>query len=121
MFNSFLQSFLGRFFGYLMLIVCLFLTVNQPAWAADANHGKQLFQGNCASCHAGGLNVVVKAKTLKADALKENGKNSVAAIVAQITNGAGAMPKFSNLSDADKEDIATYVLAQAEKDWKEIN
>jgi cytochrome c6 len=101
-----------------MFIFSLFLAVNNPALAADINHGKQLFGGNCASCHAGGLNVVVQAKTLKQDALEANGKNSVAAIVAQITNGAGAMPKFSNLSETDKEDIATYVLAQAEKDWK---
>jgi cytochrome c6 len=66
----------------------------------------------------GGLNAVVKAKTLKQDALEAYGKNSVEAIVAQITNGAGAMPRFASLSQTDKEDIAAYVLAQAASDWK---
>jgi cytochrome c6 len=94
------------------------LFVGNPALAADINHGKQLFGSNCAACHMGGLNAVVKAKTLKQDALEAYGKNSVEAIVAQITNGAGAMPRFASLSQTDKEDIAAYVLAQAASDWK---
>ena len=118
MFNLILKPFFGAVLCCLTLIVGLFLTVSTPAFAADLNHGKQLFGANCAACHSGGLNAVVREKTLKQDALEANGKNSVEAIVAQITNGAGAMPKFANLSDTDKEDIATYVLAQAEKDWK---
>lgn len=50
--------------------------------------------------------------------LEANGKNSVAAIVAQITNGNGAMPGFKGrISDSDMEDVAAYVLDQAEKGW----
>lgn len=116
--NLIFKPIFGIVLCCLMFVLSLFLTVNNPALAADIEHGKQLFGGNCASCHAGGINAIVPAKTLKQDALEANGKNSVAAIVAQITNGAGLMPKFANLSETDKEDIATYVLAQAEKGWK---
>jgi cytochrome c6 len=117
MFNALLKSLFGKVFGCLVFFGLLF-TINSPALAADINHGKQLFGGNCAACHSGGLNAVVKEKTLQQDALETYGKNSVEAIVAQMTNGAGAMPRFASLSETDKEDIATYVLAQAEKGWK---
>jgi len=118
MFNTSLKPFLGVVFCCLLWVMGLLVTVSNPALAADINHGKQLFGGNCAACHSGGLNAVVKDKTLKQEALEANGKDSVEAIVAQITQGAGAMPKFANLSETDKTDIAAYILAQAEKDWK---
>ena len=36
----------------------------------------------------------------------------------QVTNGKNAMPAFSGrLTEADIEDVATYVLDQAEKGW----
>ncbi|MFM1842107.1 MAG: cytochrome [Cyanobacteriota bacterium] len=118
MFNAMTKPFLRAVFCCLLFFTTLLMTGENPALAADINHGKQLFGGNCAACHTGGLNAVVKEKTLQKDALETYGKNSVDAIVAQITNGAGAMPRFSSLSQTDKEDIAEYVLAQAENGWK---
>jgi cytochrome c6 len=86
--------------------------------AADLEHGKSIFTGNCAACHNGGLNSINPSKTLKMADLEANGKNSIPAIVAQITNGNGAMPGFKGrISDSDMEDVAAYVLAQAEKGW----
>jgi cytochrome c6 len=36
----------------------------------------------------------------------------------QVSNGKSAMPAFKNkLSDKQIEDVATYVLEQAEKGW----
>ena len=94
------------------------LSFASPALAGDAASGAGVFNANCAACHAGGNNVVNATKTLKKDALKENGKDSVDAIVTQVTNGNGAMPAFGGkLTAAQIEDVATYVLSQADSGW----
>merc|ERR1711924_479510 len=88
------------------------------ALAADIENGEAIFNGNCAACHAGGNNSVVPEKKLKKEALQKYGKYSVALIQQQATNGNGAMPAFGEkLSPEDIEDVATYVLGQADKDW----
>jgi len=87
------------------------------AAAADLANGAKLFGANCAACHAGGLNRVVKDKSLKQEALETYGMNSIAAISKQIANGKNAMPAFKKLSASQIEDIASYVLAQAESGW----
>merc|ERR1719310_559882 len=88
------------------------------ALAADIENGEAIFNGNCAVCHAGGNNNVVPEKKLKKEALQKYGKYSVALIQQQATNGNGAMPAFGDkLSPEDIEDVATYVLGQADKDW----
>jgi cytochrome c6 len=100
------------------LITIVSLGFAHPALAGDAANGGKIFSANCAACHAGGNNVVNGAKTLKQDALKQYDKYSVEAIVTQVTKGAGAMPAFgSKLSAAEIEDVATYVLSQAENGW----
>lgn len=99
-------------------IVLAFMVLVPPAFAGDASKGGQIFSNNCAACHLGGGNVVNGAKTLKIDDLTANGKDSVAAIQTQVTNGNGAMPAFGGrLTDQDIEDVATYVLGQAESGW----
>jgi cytochrome c6 len=41
------------------------------------------------------------------------------AIIAQVTNGKAAMPKFGGqISEKDIQDVAAYVLDQAAKGWK---
>lgn len=94
------------------------VTFTSPALAGDAANGAKVFSANCAACHAGGNNVIMAAKTLKKDALEANGMNSIAAITNQVTNGKNAMPAFGGRLDATKiEDVATYVLSQAEQGW----
>lgn len=107
----------GIFWGAIAFIL-VSISLISPAWAADATHGKQLFAANCASCHLNGKNVVVSTKTLEKDALEKYGMYSLDAIVTQVTKGKNAMPAFlGRLSDTDIEDVATYVLAQAEQGW----
>ncbi|NET56738.1 MAG: c-type cytochrome [Symploca sp. SIO2E6] len=91
-----------------------------PALAGDATKGAAVFKQNCQVCHAGGKNTVNKKKTLSKEDLEKYGKNSLEAIVSQVTNGAGAMPAFGRrIKPASKiEDVAAYVLEQAEKGWK---
>ncbi len=103
-----------------VLITLVFaITITQPALAdADLATGAKVFAANCASCHVGGKNVVSPAKTLKKEALAQYAMNSSEAIVTQVTNGKGAMPKFKGrLTDDQIQSVAAYVLAQSEKGW----
>ncbi len=99
------------------LTMLVSLTFGQPAFA-EVSAGAKIFNNNCASCHAGGSNRVVAAKTLKADALEKYGKNTVEAIALQVTKGKGAMPNFSKKLSADEINlVASYVLEQAQNGW----
>ncbi|MEM9922660.1 MAG: c-type cytochrome [Cyanobacteria bacterium P01_D01_bin.50] len=92
--------------------------VEAVAIAFDYQKGSRLFAGNCAACHAGGKNLVNAMKTLKKDALEKYGMYSQEAIVYQVINGKNAMPAFGRrLSSEQIENLAGYVLAQADKGW----
>jgi len=94
------------------------LAIATPVWAADLGHGSQVFASNCAACHIGGGNVVNGAKTLKKADLEKYEMASLEAIQTQIKNGKSAMPAFlGRLSEQDIEDVAAYVLDQADKGW----
>ena len=103
------------------LLVCLtalMFASATPVLAGDAASGGKIFSANCAACHAGGNNVVNAAKTLKADALEKYEMNSIEAITYQVNNGKNAMPAFKGrLTDAQIDDVATYVLSQSEAGW----
>lgn len=102
----------------LVFLTAAMFTFATPALAGDAASGAKIFGANCAACHAGGRNVVNGAKTLQKADLEKYEKNTLEAIIYQVNNGAGAMPKFQGrLSDAQIEDVATYVLSQAEAGW----
>jgi len=109
-----------KIISVLLLGIAIFtFAFNSPALAADPASGAKVFSANCASCHAGGKNLVQANKTLKKDALEKFGMYSAEAIIAQVTNGKNAMPAFkSRLKPEQIEDVAAYVLGQADKDWK---
>jgi len=94
-----------------------------PALATgDPAAGAAIFSANCNACHIGGGNAVMSMKTLKKDALNTYLANfqtdGVDAIIYQVKNGKGAMPAFGGrLSDQEIENVAAYVLDQAEKGW----
>nr|QUE29901.1 PetJ [Erythrocladia irregularis] len=98
------------------LAILAIYSIAGSAFAADIDHGAQIFSANCSACHAGGNNVIMPEKTIKSDALEANEMNSVAAITTQVTNGKNAMPAFgARLDGTDIEDVANYVLSQADK------
>jgi cytochrome c6 len=89
--------------------------------AADAVKGKSVFENNCSGCHANGGNALMSEKSLKKKALEENKMNTAEAIIKQVTDGKPPMPGFGKLgtiSAADIENVAAYVLEQANADWK---
>ncbi len=108
-----------RLITLILLVISLFIFgLDQTALAADVDHGAQIFSANCAACHAGGKNVVNGEKTLKKEALDKYGMYDIEAIKTQVTKGKAAMPGFlGRLSPSDIEDVASYVLAQADKGW----
>lgn len=107
-----------RFLGFVVGVLLLWLSLSVPASAADLAQGAQVFSNNCASCHAGGKNVVNAAKTLKLDDLNKYDMASVEAIKTQVTNGKMAMPAFKGrLTEEQIDNVAAYVLDQAEKGW----
>lgn len=103
---------------FLVAIAVLTIAFVPPAQAADAAAGKGVFAANCNACHIGGNNAVMAPKTLKKDALEQYGMYSAEAIINQVTNGKGAMPRFGGrLSEEQIENVAAYVLEQADKGW----
>jgi cytochrome c6 len=107
-----------KMISVLLLAVTIFtFAFSSPAFA-DAAAGAKIFSANCASCHAGGKNLVQANKTLKKDALEKYGMYSAEAIITQVTKGKNAMPAFGGrLKPNQIEDVAAYVLEQADKGW----
>lgn len=89
-----------------------------PPSPFSLSNGKQLFQQNCAVCHINGQNLIITHKTLDYEALKTYGMDSIEAITRQITYGKSVMPAFGESLSSDQiDDIATYVLHQAQQGW----
>ena len=105
--------------GLPMLLIAAISTT--PAFAADIDAGKKIFDMNCAACHAHGQNVVLKDHTLEKEAIQtylEGGFNEVA-VAYQIRNGKGAMPPFGGrISKDDIDNVAAYVITTAEDGWE---
>jgi cytochrome c6 len=106
----------------LMTIVALCLSfllmAALPAYAADPVAGGKIFTANCAACHSGGNNLVISTKNLQKETLEKYGMFSMDAVQSQVTNGKNAMPAFGGrLSEAQIENVASYVLQQAENGW----
>lgn len=91
-----------------------------PAFAGDVGAGEQVFNANCAACHAGGQNVIMPEKTLEKEALDQYlaGGRKESSVVTQVTNGKNAMPAFGGrLSDEEIANVASYVIATSEAGW----
>lgn len=109
------------FSGAVLAATLLSISSLSAQAAPDAVAGEKIFKANCNACHKGGKNTVNPQKTLSLADLKKNQKDNAAAIVAQVTNGKGAMPAFGKtgkLKPPEMENVAAYVLAQANKGWK---
>jgi cytochrome c6 len=105
----------------LLIFLILTITFIPPAFAAhgDIANGAQVFEINCAGCHINGSNIIRRGKNLKMKALKKNGMNSIEAIASIVTNGKNNMSAYKDrLSEQQIQDVAAYVLQQAENNWR---
>ncbi|NEP42145.1 MAG: c-type cytochrome [Okeania sp. SIO2H7] len=110
-----------KLLSIVLLGVALFTFALQgPALAeVDADAGGKIFTANCAACHNGGKNTINPTKTLSKEDLEKYDMYSAEAIIAQVTKGKVAMPAFAGrLKPEDIENVAAYVLQQAEAGWK---
>ena len=112
-----------KLLSILLVGLTVLFCVQSPALAdGDPAKGAQVFAANCNACHLKGNNTIMRPKTLKKDALskylKGFNEDAQAAVVYQVTNGKNAMPKFKGRLNAQQiENVAAYVVAQAEKGW----
>lgn len=99
-------------------LAVLTLLVSNVAFAADISKGQVVFASSCASCHKGGGNQINPDKSLSKEALEKYNLFSLGAIKQQVADGKPPMPGFKGkLSENQIEDVAAYVLEQAEKGW----
>ena len=90
-----------------------------PSYAFNFEKGKNLFNSNCIACHKNGENLIIPEKNLKKDILQANGMYNLRAIQYQILNGKNGMPAFGGrLKEQEMEEIANYVLLDAEKNFE---
>jgi len=91
---------------------------------AEGRTGAQIFSQKCAACHANGGNVLNGKKSLKSDALANNGYDDVDKVIAIITKGKAPMPAYGiknkklGLDPEEIEAVANYVLERAEEGWQ---
>jgi cytochrome c6 len=103
----------------LSVMTLLSLCFANSALAADTEAGKKIFMNTCVGCHSNGMNVIAPEKTLKKADLEKNAMYSDKAIINQVTQGKSPMPAFGKqLSASDIENVAAYVLKQADSGWK---
>eukprot|EP00440_Ansanella_granifera_P016644 gb/GFBE01018080.1/.p1 GENE.gb/GFBE01018080.1/~~gb/GFBE01018080.1/.p1 ORF type:complete len:185 (+),score=27.55 gb/GFBE01018080.1/:1-555(+) len=98
------------------------LLVCRPAAvvAADLANGEAVFDSKCVSCHAGGGNKIYPMQNLSKQALQQNGKYDVEQIMRQVTYGQVPMPAFAGtLAAKDIEDVASFVYAEADANWRD--
>lgn len=110
-----------KIISVLLLGIAIFtFAFSSPALAdGDPAKGGAVFSANCNACHLGGKNAVNPAKTLSKADLEKYGMYSAQAIITQVTNGKNAMPAFGKRLKPDQiENVAAYVLAQADNGWK---
>nr|BDW09767.1 cytochrome c6 precursor [Monactinus simplex] len=104
-----------------LVAACLTLSAQNHPAHADANLGlgQQVFEGNCAACHAGGNNNVIPDHTLRKAAIEQflDGGFMLEAIKYQVENGKGAMPAWDGrLSEDEIDSVAAYVYDKAAND-----
>ncbi|KZL51759.1 cytochrome C6 [Nodularia spumigena CENA596] len=114
----------------ILLTVTIFLLFNNfssPAMgfapplaiAADTNHGAEVFSVHCAGCHINGGNIIRRGKNLKEKALKRYGMDTIEAVTSIITNGKNNMSAYADrLTPQEIQEVATYVLEQAQTGWR---
>ncbi|MBW4559512.1 MAG: c-type cytochrome [Trichormus sp. ATA11-4-KO1] len=106
----------------LTLLVTIFVLINNftlPAIAADINNGAQVFSVHCAGCHINGSNIIRRGKNLKKQALTKYGMDSIEAVTSIVTNGKNNMSAYKDrLTEQQIQDVAAYVLEQAEMGWR---
>ena len=112
------KTILTTCFCILTLMIISF-SGGHSALAIETDQGAKIFTVYCAGCHPHGGNIIRRGKNLRKRALKRNGVDSVEAIAYLVANGKNNMSAFKDrLTERQIKQVATYVLQQAENNWK---
>jgi cytochrome c6 len=96
----------------------LALSIACPLTIAGSAGANEIFDKNCAACHAGGGNIMNPEKTLTKESLQKSGMDSVNAVKKRVSEGKAPMPAFKGtLSDAQIDEVAAFVIEQSNKGW----
>ena len=104
-----------------LILLTLFwiLNLTLPAKALDTHNGAEVFNVHCIGCHINGGNIIRRGKNLKKNTLKRYGMDSLEAITNIVTNGKSNMSAYKEkLTTEEIQNVAAYVLEQAENNWK---
>ena len=102
------------------ILTLILLNFTNASLAADTTRGEEVFNSNCAGCHAGGKNMIAPNKSLSKTDLEKIQVNTTPAIINLVTNGKSPMPGFGKLgviNPADIENVAAYVLKKSAAGW----
>jgi cytochrome c6 len=107
-------------FAWALILGILILISNiNPVFAVDLNDGEKVFRITCAGCHINGGNIVRRGKNLKLKTLQKNKIDNMESIINLVTNGKNNMSSYQDkLTKEQIENVAAYVLKQAENNWK---
>ena len=113
---------MGKIITVIALILTICSSINSPVLAdtfPDLDNGAQVFQANCAGCHAKGGNIVRRGKNLQLKALHKYKVDTRDAIASLVSNGKGNMSAYGDkLSAQEIANVSAYVLQKAEEAWK---
>ena len=109
-----------KILALILVTISLWTSIlNLPASALDTTNGAEIFSVHCAGCHIHGGNIIRRGKNLKKNALKKYHMDSLEAIQNIVTNGKNNMSAYQGKLTAEEiQNVANYVLEQADKNWK---
>ena len=95
------------------------MLIHVPNAQAIPLTGSQLFEAQCAGCHAGGGNIIRRGKNLQLKTLQRNKLDTQEAIANLVTIGKGNMSAYADrITPEEIQTVSAYVLAQAAQNWK---
>ncbi|MEO1428603.1 MAG: c-type cytochrome [Cyanobacteria bacterium J06633_8] len=108
-----------NFLKFVLSTILLFIIFLQQPVLADSLDEAKIFSANCAGCHINGGNIIRRGKNLKIKALKKYKMDSIEAISNIVTYGKNNMSAYrERLSESEIQAVSTYVLKQAENNWR---
>ncbi|MGF1492804.1 MAG: c-type cytochrome [Microcoleaceae cyanobacterium] len=124
-FREIINRFIPVCLGLVLLLVVPITTAKaaqsstiQPLTEQETIQAAEIFQANCAGCHARGGNIVRRRKTLKQKALERNGVDSLESVVNLVTHGKGIMSAYEQrLNPEEIAQVSAYVLQRADQGW----
>ncbi|MEM7556339.1 MAG: c-type cytochrome [Cyanobacteria bacterium P01_A01_bin.84] len=115
-----MQQLLIQLIKATSIFILFFGIISNPiALAVNIDNGAKIFNSQCAGCHLNGGNIIRRGKNLKLRALKRYKMDSVDGITNIVKSGKNNMSAYKDkLTSEEILDVATYVLQQAENNWK---